>query len=59
MVQLGRACTMTLTLLDEVQPELSTTVTLMVALPGLRAFQVIERVLLPLVYMPWPVTDQL
>ena len=33
--------------------------TFMVAVPGLIAFQVMDLVLLPLVRMPRPVTDQL
>ena len=44
IVQLGRAWTVTLTLLESVQLWASVTVTLMVAVPGLRASQVIDLV---------------
>ena len=33
--------------------------TLMVALPGLRAFQNMDLVFCPPMIMPWPVTDQI
>ncbi len=53
------ALTSTYTLLDEEQPYESVTVTPMVAVPWLRAFHVMDLVLLPEVRMPWPLTDQL
>ena len=33
--------------------------TLIVAVPGLRAFQVMDLVFCPPIMMPWPVTDQI
>jgi len=58
IVELGKACTATTILLDEVQPLESLTVTLILALPGLSAFQVMDLVFCPPVSVPWPVTDQ-